>query len=559
MVRFKLPGMVVLLIFIISNCHDVFSYDKLSEKPLPYGCTVITVSKGDSVFFGGNDDYNDFDSYYWIQPGDSSRYGVVWIGTPDNPQQGINEKGLAYDSNGLPRIDVNPHPERVPVPGEYHNYCMQIMHECSTVQQVIEWVSSHQRHPYMHDQLHFADATGDAVIISAGKDGEMVFTRKEPGDGFLVSTNFNIANPSHGFGYPCWRFNQARDLLGDLIEADKSLSHSDITDIMDAVHQEGASWTKETMVADLVKGVIYLYYFYQYDRPVVLNVEYELANPREPGPLSQLFPEDVREEARIRYEKNRAGLKVSRRTGLLWPALVLISLILLFTITADYRKGLRIWLPAVLILGPVALIFRLLPAGRASFSVLKYAIIETLGNLIPLVIAFTAVLAIMILMMLSGNASPQLQVILMFGLPLIFGLIFHTAFLASASKRNYFRYTIMRLPQVLVITFLGLGGIIPVALPLANNNLSMSLLLPLSPLAVTSWWTFVVYGSVPGGLLILIYELWAVKRGYLSWSSIEEGNEKVNSPAWKKIWWWLPVSFAVILSGIILGVVLVNN
>ena len=101
------------------------------------GCTVITISKGDSVFFGGNDDYINPDSYYWVEPGDSSRYGVIWIGTPDNPQQGVNEKGLAYDANGLPRVDVNPHSERIPVEGEYyHHYCMQIMHECSTVEEV---------------------------------------------------------------------------------------------------------------------------------------------------------------------------------------------------------------------------------------------------------------------------------------------------------------------------------------------------------------------------------------------------------------------------------------
>ncbi len=149
------------------------------------GCTIVTISKGDSVFFGGNDDYINPDSYYWIDPGDSTRYGVIWIGTPDNPQQGVNEKGLAYDSNRITRVDVNPHTERIPVPGEYHNYLITILHECSSVEEVINWVNSHQRYPYMHDQLHFADATGDAVIISPGKDGEMVFTRKAPGDGFL--------------------------------------------------------------------------------------------------------------------------------------------------------------------------------------------------------------------------------------------------------------------------------------------------------------------------------------------------------------------------------------
>jgi len=110
----------------------------LAQQQPVAGCTVITISKGDSVFFCGNDDFINPDSYYWVEPGDSSRYGVIWIGKTDDPQQGVNEKGLAYDSNGLPRVDVNPHSERIPVAGEYyHHYCMQIMHECSTVEEVI--------------------------------------------------------------------------------------------------------------------------------------------------------------------------------------------------------------------------------------------------------------------------------------------------------------------------------------------------------------------------------------------------------------------------------------
>ena len=73
---------------------------------IPAGCTVFTVAKGDQVFFGGNDDYINPDSDYWVDPGGAQGYGAIWIGTPDNVQQGVNEKGLAYDANGLPRCDV---------------------------------------------------------------------------------------------------------------------------------------------------------------------------------------------------------------------------------------------------------------------------------------------------------------------------------------------------------------------------------------------------------------------------------------------------------------------
>lgn len=58
---------------------------------------MISFSRGDSIFFAGNDDFVNPDSYYWVEPGDSTKYGVIWIGLPGNPEQGVNEKGLAYD------------------------------------------------------------------------------------------------------------------------------------------------------------------------------------------------------------------------------------------------------------------------------------------------------------------------------------------------------------------------------------------------------------------------------------------------------------------------------
>jgi len=44
-------------------------------------CTVFTLSKGDQVFFGGNDDYIEPDTYYWVDPGQEGRYGAIWIGS----------------------------------------------------------------------------------------------------------------------------------------------------------------------------------------------------------------------------------------------------------------------------------------------------------------------------------------------------------------------------------------------------------------------------------------------------------------------------------------------
>ncbi len=539
----------VLLITVFSKIISAQDMKPSSQQTnYPSGCTVITISKGDSVFFGGNDDYVNPDSWYYVEKGDSSSYGVVWIGTPDNPQQGINEKGLAYDSNGLPRYEMNPHSERIPVEGGYyHNYIVQIMHECATVKEVIDWINTHQRFPYMHDQLHFADKTGDAVIISAGADGEMVFTRKTPGNGFLVSTNFNVANPSNGYGYPCWRYDLAHELLPILIDKTEPLSYKDLTNVMDAVHMESSSWTIETLVADLVDGVIYIYYFYQYDSPVIINIKDELANPRAAGPLSSLFPEEVKKEAANRYKAVTRTARTNMIIGISWLIVVIISLVLLF-ILPGRNKGLKFWLPAVIILGPAALIAKLLTMNSGRRSVRKDAIIETVGDIFPIVIAFLVSQVIIILKMVTGEISQSLQLLLICAIPLLSAwIIFHGPILALAGKKNFVRLLFQRLPHVLITTFLGLAGILPVAMPLENMSLAMSQIIPLSPWIVMTWWAIFVLGSLAGGLLIFIYEHWAVKRGYRAWTVLAGEEVEVDTPEWGKTWWWIPVSIFIIL------------
>jgi hypothetical protein len=310
------------------------------------------------------------------------------------------------------------------------------------------------------------------------------------------------------------------------------------------------------MVVDMVNSIVYIYYFYQYDHPVMLNVKYELSNPREPGPLSILFPEDVREEAARRYRDAQSNLLFNKVIGISWPAIIIVSLILLFTVCSDFKKGLRFWLPAVIILGPVALIIRYLVNKRCKTTLCKSALIETLGNLLPVVISYTMALSILVMKMLSGGASEQIQLLLMLGLPIIVGLVYHFVFLAFISNRSIGRFFLQSLPQVLITTFLGLGGIIPVAMPLVNKSLNMVLLTPLSPLAVMTWWAMVVLGGLAGGLLIFLFERWQAKRGFQSWTVLANGDGELIIPSGRKLWWWILISVVILLNGLIIGVLL---
>jgi hypothetical protein len=516
---------------------------------------VFTLSKGEQAFFGGNDDYINPDSYYWIDPGDAQNYGAIWIGRPDNVQQGVNEQGLAYDSNGLPRVDVNPHSERIPVSGSYTSYPIHILHECATVEEVITWVKAHQWHSFMHDQMHFADATGDAVIISAGIDGEVVFTRKPPGDGFLVSTNFNVANPANSYSYPCWRYDKAWELLSQMVNQGEQLTAQNAASVLDAVHVEaGIAWTIESLVADLSRGLVYLYYFYQFDRPVVLNVKEEIANARTPGPLSSLFPEDVQQEAARRYQEIQAKVKRCQWVSMVWLAMVAISVILLITLSISRRRGMRFWIPAAIILGPLALlVWFIIETERKPVS-WHDTLLEAIGDVMPTVVAFVAVL-VLIIFIPAVQGSGLLQILLIFGLPLIMGcLVFQGPLLASMTDKSYGRFLINRLPQALVAANLGLAGISAIAAPLTMYSIRVCPIFPLNFWTFITWWAIIIPGVLVGLLLLFLYEFWAIRGGFQAWSVLAWREGKVHTPYWRDLWWWILLSYAALLGGLAAGV-----
>lgn len=544
----------VLFLVLTSNSPSKFAHAAdVCSAEAPSGCTVFTVSKGGRVFFGGNDDYINPDSYYWVDPGDGKYYGAIWIGNPDNVQQGVNEKGLAYDANGLPRVDTHPHPERERVIGDYSSYPIYILKECATVEEVIEWVNTHQWHSYMHDQMQFADASGDAVIVSAGVDGEVVLTRKPPGDSFLVSTNFNVANPSNGY-YPCQRYETATKRLSALVSREGELTAQDARDVLEAVHGEGgSSWTLESMVADLPNGIVYLYYFYQFDKPVVLNVAEEIAHPRAPGALSRLFPKDVRLEAARRYQRAVSNQGRCAQIGKAWAEAALASLMLLIVFSIGKPRRLIFWLPVTIFLGPLGLLIWLIAGRKRPASPWQTALVEATGGVLPAVVAFMLLLVVFILMP-QAQANQPLQLLFVFVLPLALGLFFFQGpLLALAARRGYLRTIVHRLPATWVAANLGMGGMTVPVLRLVQwiSNTCSVMGQPLW--IIVSVWTAVAVGALLGWALILLYEGWAVRRGFKAWSVLAYGEGEVSTSSWKLSWWWILLSFAVLLGGILVN------
>ena len=260
-------------------------YNEIRNSYITDSCTIFTVNISNTVYFGNNMDYYLEGTYMWISPsqeiatpsGNITVYGGVGLGFKYNdnpfdgyPQGGMNDQGLCVDANGLPPLPLNPHPERESL---WTHALAQTLFECVNVSEVIDWYLTHNLGTVFDGQLHYADASGDAVVVGVGTDGEFNFTRKLSSH-YLVSTNFNLANPSNGY-YPCDRYTTATTMLEN-ITAEMDLTVDACRDILDAVHQEGVYATKYSNIFDPINLEIHLYHNRNFDKKISLDLVEEL-------------------------------------------------------------------------------------------------------------------------------------------------------------------------------------------------------------------------------------------------------------------------------------------
>ena len=231
-------------------------------------CTIFTATIGDTVLFGNNEDYKLNNAYRWYVPaqnvsttyfGDKEIYGAVFFGFDNNnytdvdgwEQGGMNEYGLCYDANGLPDIELNLNPS-ASYPYTPHALA-QVLWDCRNVDEVITWFQNIKWEGTLGGQFHYADSTGDAVVVSVNSTGQWIFTGIDTS--FLVSTNFNLEDTGHG-DYPCWRYNTATQILSEITTVDE-LNVSACADILYSVHQEGTYATKYSNICDPVNLEFY--------------------------------------------------------------------------------------------------------------------------------------------------------------------------------------------------------------------------------------------------------------------------------------------------------------
>ena len=131
--------------------------------------------------------------------------------------------------------------------------------------------------------MHVADATGDAVVICANKNGEFEFVKMSK-EKYLISTNFNLINPDNHYTYPCKRFDKAKEISKKLAQRN-DVTIDDCIEIIEATHVEykGEAGTLYSNIFDLKKKKIHLFHIGNFERKVEFDLEEELHVTNKPS------------------------------------------------------------------------------------------------------------------------------------------------------------------------------------------------------------------------------------------------------------------------------------
>ena len=274
----------------------------LQSTPLET-CTIFTVVSDETVLFGNNEDWHSPDPLVGFRPASLTDFGSIHVGFRHSDGSiefagAMNDHGLSWDVNSVPYSPLNPHPEK-PFSHATDNYLSTITKKAASVADAIQIAGQFEFGDGMSLQIHVADATGDGVVIGAGPDGEVAFTRKAPGDGYLVSTNFNLAELDSAT--VDWRYEKAASMLAELGPS-QPLAAEYAGEILNAVHLNNlTTYTLYSNVFDLRNGSIYLYYMSQYDEVVELNLADELSKGERIVEMRDLFSADTVDAGEAAY------------------------------------------------------------------------------------------------------------------------------------------------------------------------------------------------------------------------------------------------------------------
>ncbi|MBT3382923.1 MAG: hypothetical protein HN778_08535 [Prolixibacteraceae bacterium] len=239
-------------------------------------CTIFYVEKEGVILAGNNEDWSNPASKMFFYPASNGKHGWVKFGWGSGfPQGGMNDQGLFWDGTSGPYLEM-PISEsgktnlQIPI-------MQKVVEECANVEEARKIFANYYCEDQYKAQYLVGDSNGQSVIV----EGDNILDKEND---YQVLTNFYQSNPELG-GYPCWRYNKACEMLGQMSKLDPNF----IGSVLAHTHQEGKYPTQYSTIYDLKNGLIYLFHFHNYNEFITINLTEELQNGNRTYNIPDLF------------------------------------------------------------------------------------------------------------------------------------------------------------------------------------------------------------------------------------------------------------------------------
>ncbi len=269
--------------YCILSCFGLFAILLITSSNTFVACSGFVVRDEDIVLVGHNKDWWNPETTMYVYPTEENVHGRIFFEItfphPFNSNYrvlagGMNDQGLCFESFVTPFNLASFELFKPPI---FKNPVDKLMQEYSTVEEVIEFIDSHNlfflNYILAFGQIFVADQTGDAVII----EGDDLI--RINGD-YQICTNFLQSNPSLG-NYPCWRYKY----LTSAFENDTTLSVPRFTSLLEYVQ----IYPQYSWIFNPNNLSLNVYHFHDFDQSIHFDLNQEFTKDAHSFELASLF------------------------------------------------------------------------------------------------------------------------------------------------------------------------------------------------------------------------------------------------------------------------------
>jgi tetratricopeptide (TPR) repeat protein len=245
-------------------------------------CYFIFGKKDGRVLVGYNEDWYRSNSKYWFEhPSRKEKYGAVFFGFEGEfkiAQGGVNEKGLFFDGNAIPKQTLHDSVKQGKKAAPVQVF-KNVLKHCATVDEALIFLQQYYVPFIKSVQIILADAQGSYAVI----DLNGVVEKGTLSEGYKIITNFRATDQNHF----CYRY----DLTSSILEKEFYNNVHEFENILFTVRQTFPGASVYSTISELSSQKINLYYNHQFKNKIEIDLKKSLAEGNKGEiALESLFP-----------------------------------------------------------------------------------------------------------------------------------------------------------------------------------------------------------------------------------------------------------------------------